>query len=68
MKITATFMNGQTISRKTTMNLTHAYQVKNQWQTFTGFASSEELALKSAKEFTKYGTPEHIEIREITIL
>ena len=61
MKLTATFSNGQTISRNTTKTLTHAYQAINQWQTFTGFAGSEELAKKAAN----YGNPHHIEIINI---
>jgi len=61
MKVTVTFSNGQTISRNTTKTLTHAYQAKNQWQTFTGFAGSEELAKKAAS----YGNPHHIEIINI---
>ena len=62
MKITATFSNGQTISRDTTKTLTHAYQAVNQWQTFTGFASSEELAKKAAKSDVRYGSIKSIEI------
>jgi hypothetical protein len=61
MKVTVTFSNGQTISRNTTKTLTHAYQATNQWQTFTGFAGSEELAKKAAS----YGNPHHIEIINI---
>lgn len=61
MKVTATFSNGQTISRDTTKTLTHAYQAITQWQTFTGFAGSEELAKKAAN----YGNPHHIEIVNI---
>ena len=61
MKVIATFSNGQTISRDTTKPLTHAYQAINQWQTFTGFAGSEELAKKAAN----YGNPHHIEIVNI---
>ena len=61
MKIQATFSNGQTISRNTNKTLTHAYQAKNQWNTFTGFAGSEELAKKAAN----YGKPHHIEIVKI---
>ena len=62
MKVLATFSNGQTISRNTTQTLTHAYQATNKWQTFTGFAGSEELARKAAA----YGKPHHIEIVTIT--
>lgn len=61
MKITATFSNGQTITRNTKKTLTHAYQATNKWQTFTGFAGSEELAKKAAN----YGNPHHIEIVNI---
>jgi len=62
MKITAKFTNGQTISRNTTKALAYAYQATNQWQTFTGFANSEELAKKAAN----YGNPHHIEIVKVT--
>jgi hypothetical protein len=62
MKVTATFSNGQTISRNTSKVLTHAYRAVNQWQTFTGFAGSKELAQKAAG----YGKPHTIEIVEIT--
>jgi hypothetical protein len=48
MKVTATFSDGTTISRNTEKNYTHAYTVTNQWQTFTGFASSEMLAKRAA--------------------
>ena len=61
MKITATFLNGTTISRNTIKKLTHAYRAVNQWQTFTGFAGSKELAQKAAN----YGNPHTIEIIEI---
>jgi hypothetical protein len=58
MKITATFLDGKTISRNTKTTLTHAYKATNQYQSFTGFAGSEELAKKAAS----YGNPHHIEI------
>jgi hypothetical protein len=58
MKVTATFSNGKTISRSTKLTLTHAYIATNQYQSFTGFAGSKELAKKAAS----YGKPHHIEI------
>jgi hypothetical protein len=58
MKITATFSNGSTIARNSSKPLTHAYRAVNQWQTFTGFAGSEELARKAAQ----YGNPLEIEV------
>ena len=60
MKITATFSNGKTISRNTYKPYSHAYMVTNQWQTFTGFASSESLAKKAAN--MQYGNIEFLEI------
>ena len=64
MKIQATFSNGQIISRNTKKTLTHAYQAKNQWNTFTGFARSEDLAKKAAT----YGNPHHIEIVKVMVV
>ena len=63
MKITATFSNGKTISRNTTKQYTHAYIVENQWNTYTGFSTSEEGAKKAAT--MKYGT---VEFREIVAI
>lgn len=62
MKITATFSNGKTISRNTTKTLTHAYIVRNQWQTFTGFAGSEMLAKRASASDSKHGQIEFLEI------
>lgn len=64
MKYTATFSNGTTISRNSKREFTHAYIVKNQWNTFTGFAGSEELAKKSAT--MQYGVVEFREIIAVT--
>lgn len=48
MNITATFSTGKIITKNTKKQLTHAYRAVNKWQTFTGFASSKELAQKAA--------------------
>ena len=61
---TATFSNGQTITKNSSRVYTHAYIIKNQWNTHTGFASSEALASKSAR--MQYGTVEFREIVEVT--
>jgi hypothetical protein len=53
MKITATFSNGQTISRNTIKPLAFAYRSVNIYQEFTGFATTEELARKSARQTGK---------------
>jgi hypothetical protein len=53
MKVTATFSNGQTISRFTIKNLAYAYLSVNIYQDFTGFATTKELALKAAKQTGK---------------
>lgn len=53
MKISATFADGTTISRNTIKPLTHAYKSVNIYQTFTGFATSEELARKAATSVGK---------------
>ena len=58
MKVTATFSNGQKISRNTSKELTHAYRSVTKYQIFTGFAGSEELARKAAS----YKSPSEIEI------
>lgn len=58
MKITATFSDGSTIARNTSKTLTHAYRAVTKWQTFTGFAGSEELARKASA----YGKPHTVEI------
>jgi hypothetical protein len=63
MKITSTFSNGTTVSKNTSKNLTHAYRAVNQYQTFTGFAGSKELAQKAAG----YGKPHTIEIVEVVV-
>lgn len=67
MKVTAIFSDGTQVVRNTTRPLTHAYLVRNQWQTFTGFASSESLAKKAVVSDSKHGTVEHSEIVEVTI-
>jgi hypothetical protein len=53
MKVTATFSNGQKISRFTIKNLAYAYRSVNIYQEFTGFATTKELALKAAKQTGK---------------
>lgn len=53
MKITATFSNGQTISRNTIKPLAYAYRSVNIYQEFTGFATTEELARKAASQTGK---------------
>lgn len=72
MKISATFINGQTISRNTSKNLTHAFQANFESEfgsySYTGFAGSEELAIKSAKQIAKGYGFQSLEIREVTIL
>ena len=64
MKYSATFSNGTTISKNSKRNYTHAYIIKNQWNTFTGFAGSEELAKKAAR--MAHGTVEFVEIVKAT--
>lgn len=66
MKVTATFSNGHTISRNTTRAYTHAYIVKNQWNTFTGFSANEKSAMAAAKSYCKYGTVELCEVVQVT--
>lgn len=53
MKITATFLNGKTISRNTSKPLAYAYRSENIYQEFTGFATTEELARKAAMQTGK---------------
>lgn len=55
MKLQATFSNGLTISRTTNKQLTHAYLVKTNWNTFKGFAGSLELAQKASSYVPKQG-------------
>lgn len=62
MKITATFSDGTSISRNTEKNYTHAYVVTNQWQTFTGFASSEMLAKRAAASDCRNGQIKYLEV------
>ena len=67
MKLTATFSNGQTISRKTDKPLAYAYLATNIYQTFTGFATTKEHAIKSASSTGKnVPKPHTIEIVEVT--
>jgi hypothetical protein len=61
MKVTATFSNGKTISRNTSKPLAYAYRSENIYQEFTGFASTEEGARKSANQTGK-NKPHTIEI------
>ena len=65
MKITATFSNGQTVSKNTKRTLTHAYQTMFEHNgskyAYTGFAGSKELATKAAG-FGKYISIEVVEI------
>ncbi len=65
MKVTATFSNGKTISRNSKKAYTHAYIVENQWNTFTGFSTSEQAARKAAT--MKYGTIEFREVVEVSV-
>jgi hypothetical protein len=53
MKVIATFSNGKTISRNTSKPLVYAYRSENIYQEFTGFATTEELARKAAKQTGK---------------
>lgn len=64
MKVTATFSNGKTISRNSKKAFTHAYIIENQWNTYTGFSTSEEGAKKACH--MKYGTVEFREIVTVT--
>lgn len=64
MKYSATFSNGLTISKNSKRTYTHAYIIKNQWNTFTGFAGSEALAKKGA--YMPHGTVEFFEIVTVT--
>jgi hypothetical protein len=64
MKITATFSNGQTISRFTIKPLAYAYRSINIYQEFTGFATTKELAHKAAGQTGK-NKPHTIEVVEI---
>lgn len=62
MQITATFSNGQTISRNTIKPLAYAYRSVNIYQEFTGFATTEELAYKAAKQTGSKNKPIFIEV------
>jgi hypothetical protein len=53
MKVTATFSNGQTISRNSSKSFAYAYRSVNVYQDFTGFAMTKELALKAASQTGK---------------
>lgn len=64
MTYTAKFSDGTTISSNSKRNFTHAYIIKNQWNTHTGFAGSEESAKKSAT--MQYGVVEFREIVAVT--
>jgi len=66
MKISATFADGTTISRTTIKPLTHAYKSINIYQTFTGFATSEELARKAATNVGKK-VPKPFEVEVVAI-
>jgi hypothetical protein len=66
MKISATFSDGTTISRNTKQPLTYAYKSINIYQTFTGFATSEELARKAASSLgKKVPKPHTIEVVKV---
>lgn len=67
MKVTATFSNGQTISRFTIKNLAYAYRSVNIYQEFTGFATTKELALKAAKQTGSKNKPISIEVVEVLL-
>ena len=62
MKISATFSNGQTISRNTIKPLAYAYRSVNIYQEFTGFATTRELAIKAANQTGSKNKPITIEI------
>jgi hypothetical protein len=62
MKVSATFSNGQTISRNTIKPLTYAYRSVNIYQEFTGFATTKELALKAASQTGSKNKPITIEV------
>ena len=62
MKISATFSNGQTISRNTIKPLAYAYRSVNIYQEFTGFATTKELAIKAANQTGSKNKPITIEI------
>jgi len=68
MKVTATFSNGQTVSKNTKRSLTHAYQTMFEHDgskyTYTGFAGSKELAKKAAG-FGNYINIEVVEVQTI---
>lgn len=62
MKVSATFSNGQTISRNTIKPLTYAYRSVNIYQEFTGFATTKELAIKAANQTGSKNKPITIEV------
>jgi hypothetical protein len=62
MKVSATFSNGQTISRNTIKPLAYAYRSVNIYQEFTGFATTKELAIKAANQTGSKNKPITIEV------
>jgi hypothetical protein len=62
MKVSATFSNGQTISRNTIKPLAYAYRSVNIYQEFTGFAITKELAIKAANQTGSKNKPITIEV------
>lgn len=49
MNLTATFINGTTITRTSKKAYTYAWVASNKWNTFTGFTSSKKTAESAAK-------------------
>lgn len=73
--ITATFANGETITRKTTMKLTHAWRAIGHdsdgvTRSTTGFSGSESKAHRAAAAELRYfpHNPTAIEVIPVTIL
>lgn len=67
-QVTATFSNGKTISRDSTKAFAYAYFAQNIYQSFTGFASSEEAAKRAARSaFSGCPAPHTIEIVNTSI-
>lgn len=67
-KITATFSNGQVISRSSTKSYSYAYRSENIYQVFTGFASSAKAAQIAARgAFPGAPKPYTIEVVETAI-
>lgn len=52
--ITATFSNGETISRKSVKQFPFAWISSNKWNTSTGFSSSRKAAETAAKNYYNF--------------